>query len=120
MYRQAGLSFIGFLVVGILVALLGILAIKTVPAYMEFFSVKKIINTLAKEGAGSSPQDIRNSFAKHADIEYITSVKPDDLMVTGSSGNVAISVSYEKVVPVVGNMSLLFSFDASSNAKNVD
>ncbi|WP_028455688.1 DUF4845 domain-containing protein [Chitinilyticum litopenaei] len=120
MNKQQGVSFFGFIIIAIFVAFAAILGFKMVPAYMEFFSVKKAINSIAREGSGKSPQEIREAFARHAEIEYITSVKPADLVVNTQGGSVNVSVDYEQVVPVVGNVSLLFSFQASSAQKSIE
>lgn len=117
MQRQAGLSFVGFIVVAVFVALIAILAFKAFPAYMEFYSIKKAINSVAKDGVGKTPEDIRQSFARHAEIEYIKAVQPQDLVINNSGGALSVSVNYEQVVPVVANVSLLFTFEASSKSK---
>lgn len=117
MNRQAGLSFVGFIVVAVFVALAAILGFKVVPAYAEFYSIKKAINSVAKEGVGKSPDEIRQSFARHAEIEYIKAVTPQDLVINSAGSGLSVAVNYEQVVPVVANVSLLFTFEASSKSK---
>ncbi|MBE9609812.1 DUF4845 domain-containing protein [Chitinilyticum piscinae] len=115
--KQSGISFVGFIIIAIFVALAAVLAFKVVPAYLEFFTIKKAINSVARDGVGKAPDEIRGSFARHAEIEYIKAVNPQDLVINNSGGALVVSVSYEQVVPVVANVSLLFSFEASSKAK---
>ncbi|GGP19826.1 DUF4845 domain-containing protein [Silvimonas iriomotensis] len=111
MRKQAGLSFFGFILVAIVVAAAAVTFFKVVPAWVEYFNIEKTITTLAKEEAGASPADIRSSFSKHAQINDMDSVKPEDLKISQAGGITTISVSYERVVPLIGNCSLLFAFD---------
>jgi len=78
MLKQRGVSMFGFLLVAIVVIMFAVLAMKLVPAYIEFFSVKKILNAMGQDNEVKSMTnaEIRNSFAKRADVGYVTVVKP--------------------------------------------
>lgn len=120
MKKQLGLSFFGFIVVAVFVAAAAITVFKVVPTYTQYFSVKSTITRLAKESAGQSQAVIRESFAKNAQIGYINDVKPEDLRVIQIGGVTRIVVEYEKVVPLVANVSLLFNFKIDeSSGKSV-
>ena len=68
--RQRGLSMIGFLFVAVVLVMIAMLAMKLVPAYIEYFSVKKILATMGQESdlKSKSNADIRNDFAKRAEM----------------------------------------------------
>ncbi|UXY13771.1 DUF4845 domain-containing protein [Chitiniphilus purpureus] len=119
MRRQQGLSFFGFVIIAILVALAAITFFKVVPTYVEYFSVKKTLKTLVKEHGSAPAATIREGFGRHAVISTIEAVKADDLIITQSDGKTTISVSYEKVVPLVANISLLFDFEASESSSPI-
>lgn len=120
MKQQRGLSFFGFIIVAVFVAAAAIVGFKVVPAYTQYFSVKSTITRLAKESAGVPPAAIRESFTKSAEIGYITDVDARDLQITQIGGTTRISVQYEKVVPVVANVSLLFDYNIDeSSGKSV-
>ncbi|SFN12290.1 protein of unknown function [Formivibrio citricus] len=110
MKKQQGLSFFGFIIVAIFVAAAAVTFFKVVPVYNQYFSAKSTIARLAKESAGQTPAAIRESFSKNAQIGYIDDVKPQDLKVIQAGGVTRIVVEYEKVVPLVANISLLFDF----------
>ena len=116
MRKQAGLSFFGFVVVGIVVAVVAITLFKSLPAWIEYYNIQKTISTLAKDDANAPPAEIRGSFEKHSEIDDYVSVKPEDLKISQAGGVTNISVSYERVVPLFGNISLLFSFDISKSS----
>lgn len=115
--RQRGLTMFGFLFVAVLLIFAAMVAMKVVPAYIEFFSVKKILNTMGQDAglAGKSNAEIRSDFSKRAGIDYVTVVKPEDLSVDRSGRVPVISVDYEFRTPLVGNVSLVIDFSASSD-----
>ncbi|GAB7128363.1 hypothetical protein JCM19000A_28700 [Silvimonas sp. JCM 19000] len=111
MRKQQGLSFFGFIMVAVFVAAVAVTFFKVIPAYVEYFNIKKTIKTIAKEGAGQPPAEIRSAFSKHAEIDDIESVKASDLQIQQAGGNTSVSVNYQRTVPLVANISLLFDFD---------
>lgn len=110
MKKQLGLSFFGFVIVAVFVAAAAITFFKVVPVYNQYFSAKSAIARLAKDSPGLPPATIRESFSKNAQIGYIEDVKPQDLKIIQAGGVTRIVVEYEKVVPLVANVSLLFDF----------
>lgn len=110
MKKQHGLSLFGFILIAILVAAAAVTFFRVVPAYSQYFSIKSTISRLVKDSAGQTPAAIRETFSKNAQIGYIEDVKPQDLKITQVGNVTRISVAYEKVVPLVANVSLLFDF----------
>ena len=115
--QQRGMTMIGFLFVAVILVMVFMLAMKLVPAYIEYFSVKKIFATMGQESdlKSKSNAEIRNDFIKRANIGYVTLVKPEDLTVDRSSGSVVVSADYEFRTKFVGNVSLVVDFSASSD-----
>ena len=122
MHKQRGVSMFGFLLIAILVIMFAMLAMKLIPAYVEFFSVKKILNAMGQDSEikSMSNAEIRNSFAKRADTGYVTVVKPADLDIDRAGGNVVISTEYEYRTPLIANISLIVDFKASSNTASLE
>lgn len=114
---QRGLSMFGFLFVAVVLVFVAMLAMKVVPAYIEFFSVKKILNAMGQEAglAQKSNAEIRSDFSKRASVDYVTAVKPEDLTIERHGPVPTISVAYEFRTPLVGNVSLVIDFSASSD-----
>lgn len=113
--RQRGLSLIGTLIVGALLALLLLTAFRCVPVYNEYFGMRKVMSALAQEAReGASTADLRRSFERRAYSDSISSVSANDLRIRGVGQNAVISVDYDRIVPLVGNVSLLFQFSLSS------
>jgi len=115
MRAQRGISLFGMVIIGILVVLVAVVGMKTVPKYLDFFSVRRAIDAVVRDESGSSPEAIRSAFDRQANISYIQVVKSSDLVITQIGGITKVGVSYEQVVPLVGNMSLLLEFDYSKS-----
>lgn len=119
MKKQQGATLVGMLFIAGLVVAGAILAAKLVPAYIEFMSVKKILNAMASSGdlKTMSPKELRSSFSKRADIDNVNSVKPEDLVISREGNEASVSVEYSVKVPVVANVSACMDFSASTSAK---
>ena len=115
--RQRGLTMIGFLFVAVVLVMIAMLAMKLVPAYIEYFSVKKILATMGQEFdlKSKSNADIRNDFVRRAEVGYVTVVKPEDLSINRHGAVPVISADYTYRTKLVGNVSLVVDFSASSD-----
>ncbi|MGK2952193.1 MAG: DUF4845 domain-containing protein [Thiobacillus sp.] len=115
--RQHGLSMFGFLFVAAVLVAVAMLAMKLVPAYIEFFSVKKILATMGQESdlRSKSNAEIRSDFTRRANVGYVTVVKPEDLSIDRRGGVPVISADYEFRTKLVGNASLVVDFSASTD-----
>ncbi|MCL5060833.1 MAG: DUF4845 domain-containing protein [Candidatus Thermoplasmatota archaeon] len=115
--KQRGLTMFGFLFVAIVLVVVALLAMKLVPAYIEFFSVKKILATMGQEAdlRSKSNAEIRNDFSRRASVGYVTAVKPEDLSIDRRGGVPVISADYAFRTKLVGNVSLVVDFSASSD-----
>jgi hypothetical protein len=109
MKKQQGLSFLGFIIIAVFVALAAITFFKVVPTYTEYFSIVKAVTACANEGG--TPDKVREAFGKRKQIDYFEAVQPADLLISQVGEKTRVNVSYEKVVPLVANVSLLFEFE---------
>jgi hypothetical protein len=116
--RQRGISLIGMLLWGIIIVIAAVLVMKLVPAYVEFFTIKKVLVDIGQdpEIRTMSNASIRDKFSKRAMIDTIHSVKADDLDISRERGLTVISVDYPYQMKLVGNVSLLVDFHASSDS----
>lgn len=120
--KQFGMTFFGVVFIGGAIVFSAILGMKMVPAYIDYFAVKKILNAMAKDSgfATLTPLEVRKSFDRRAQIDYQNAVEGKDLEISKTpSGNVA-SVNYKIVIPLVGNVSVLMEFDASTAGTKAD
>lgn len=118
--RQRGLTMFSFLFVTAILVFMAMLAMKLVPAYIEFFSIKKVLTEIGKMPniKTMSNAEIRTSYAKRASIDYITTVKASDLEIGRLNGVAVASVNYTYQTPLIANISLLVEFKASSDSNS--
>lgn len=112
--RQKGISLIGTMIAAAMVIGAIILAMRMVPVYNEYFAIKKALNVVASSGEATSPEAIRSQFGRKADVEDISTVKPSDLVIAKENGRWVISAEWQRTIPLVANVSLLFQFSVSS------
>jgi hypothetical protein len=113
--KQRGISFLLVFLIGVVLALAAVGAMKVAPAVSEFITIKKTISTIAGgEGRTGSVSEIRKAFDRRASIDNITAVTPGELEISKDGGEVVISFAYAKKIPLFANVSLLIDFAAST------
>lgn len=117
--KQAGATLIGMMFVGGAIVFIALIAMKVFPAYQEYYSVKTVIRALNKEPLSTmSKKEIQNSFNRRADTGYVTVVHGNDLTIDkNSSGETVVSVQYQVIKPLFGNVSVLIDFSTPSDGK---
>ena len=117
MRRQEGMSGIGIFIVLVLVVFAALIGMRVTPAYIEYFAIKKAVNSIVESGElrGASVADVRKAFERRQAIDDFTSVGPQDLEITKDGGQIVIAFAYEKRVPLFYNISLLIDFSGSTN-----
>ena len=108
--KQAGVSLLGLIIVLVLLAVLALFAMKVIPSYMEFRSMKNAIVSIAREKPGATPAEIRKSFEARSQIDDFTAIKPADLDIQKGS----ISFAYRKEVPLFTGVGLYIDYVAST------
>lgn len=118
MNKQKGFTFWSLTFTVGTIVIVALLGMKLFPAYSEYFAIKKAINRLATEGnlSGMDKRDIQKAFERSSDIDDFHSVKPTDLEISrNGDGDTVVSADYEVVIPLVGNISALLTFHASTD-----
>lgn len=110
--RQQGISFIGLLILGILLALATIVGAKVVPTATEFMAIQKAVKKAAADG--DTVAAARASFDRTASVDYITSITGKDLEVTKINDKVVVKFAYNKEIPLFGPAYLLIKYAGTS------
>jgi hypothetical protein len=113
--RQHGLSIVGFIFVAAVVMVAVMIGFRMVPAYIEAFTVQKVMaDTLSRSKEGFTLYQFRRDFDLKASADYIDSVKGSDIEVTKEGNTLVATASWQRVLHLVGNVSLLLDFDATA------
>lgn len=94
--RQHGMTLLGMLLLVIVIAFVALIAMKVVPMYVQYFSIKSTIESIRKEPqlAQMSAQDIQKGIEKRFDIGYVNNVKAQDLKIKNEQGGRSIELVY--------------------------
>ncbi|MBL0141036.1 MAG: DUF4845 domain-containing protein [Betaproteobacteria bacterium] len=112
---QRGFSLTQALMAMIVIAFVALFGAKLMPAYIEYYAVKKMLATMEAAGdTKSSVKEIRNSWARRNVIEGIKSVNPDDLEITKEGGEAVITATWSTKVPVIANFSACLDFSVTT------
>lgn len=110
--NQQGLSLTGLIVLLAIVGFIAVMAMKVVPTFTEYMSIKKAIVSIKAEG-GSVPE-MRAAFNRQAEVGYIDAIDGKDLTIVKNGDDAEISFAYQKVIPLVGPVSLLIDYAGST------
>lgn len=111
--KQEGMSLIGFLLVLSMVIFFAYLAMRIIPIYIEFYSVKSAMNGVAEEpgSANFSPFDVKDKMLNRLYVSYSDgNVTRENIKVVRSNG-VWLVVRYDVRKPLMGNLDVIASFD---------
>lgn len=109
--RQRGISFIGILFVGGVLAFAGVIAAQVFPTLVEFQAITKAANKAAE---GSTVPEVRMIFDKAAAIDDIKSIGGKDLEVGKEGDKVIVSFAYNKEIHIGGPAYLLLKYSGRS------
>jgi len=94
--RQRGMTLIGMLLLLILIGFVAVIAMKVVPMYIQYYSIKSTIESVRKESVSSmATVDIQNAIQKRFDIGYVETVKAKDLKIRNVTAGKALDLVYQ-------------------------
>lgn len=116
--RQQGATLLGMLFVGVFVVFVALIVMKVTPAYIEHMSVKKVLKSMQNDSLSNmTTKEIRDNFNKRASTTYVEVVNGNDLVIEKGTNGTVVTVDYEVVKPIIGNVSVLLNFSARSDGK---
>lgn len=116
MKKQKGVTLIGlvfFLALGTIVALIGM---RVAPFYIDFFTMRSMLQNLATEKRKATDREIRRDFDMRASTNYLTGYSSGDLVIDRDNGYLTLTVSMNDKKSLVGGVSLLMELDAKGSA----
>ena len=112
---QRGLSLIGLLFWGGVIAVLAVVGMKVFPTVLEYYTVKKVVDRIAAGNPATVPQ-VRQEFERATQVEYsIQSIKSSDLSISKDGNDkVVIEFAYDKEIDLAGPVYLLIKYRGKS------
>jgi len=110
-HGQRGVTLMGLIIVLFVVMFVALLGFKLIPAYIDFYTAKKAINAVARQGTTAA--EIRRSFDLRSAIDDVK-VRASDLEITKEGNELVVGFAYRKEVPLFANVGVYIDFAASS------
>ena len=111
--RQSGITFIGWVVLLIPLAILVFAGIKLAPLYMNQFKVARVLQQTADASHGEetvSPQAVRGELERRFDIESVENPTPQDITIERDGDNWVMIADYTRETSLFRNISLQVHF----------
>ena len=120
-YKQGGMTLIGFVFVLSFVMFLSFIGMQIGPIYMEYFSVVSAMNGVASErgSANYPPFDIKVKILNRLYVSYSAeNVHERNIKIIRAKNGVNVRVVYEVRKPIMGNLDVVARFDRSVRLAN--
>jgi Domain of unknown function (DUF4845) len=115
-HRQRGITFIGILVLIVVVGAWVYAGIRLTPKYLEYMRVAATLEKVRDEydsNPGSTEFMLRKAVERHFNIESVTAITEHDIEIKRDGAVFRMRAAYEDTVPLVANVSFLVQFDKS-------
>lgn len=119
MKNQRGFTLGGVFFFMILVGFFIYAAARILPAYMDYWVVKKVLtNTLTQpDAANLKERDIRTKFTKEMSLNNVQVVSADDLVFEPIANGMKVSVEFSVKKPFMGPVNLCMDFHAEASTQ---
>ena len=118
--RQSGITLIGVLLLLVVLGFFAYMGMKLVPAYTEFFGVKKAMSQLASDGNTSDINEVRRNLAFKMNFQYVddATIQPKDITIDRQNNASVLRISYDKRVHFLYNIDFLLHFENAVPLRN--
>ena len=113
--KQKGLTGISIMAILIVIAFGAVIFLKIMPIYFDAFKVGDVVSSLKEErGLGDKGnREITTMILKRLDVNMVTDVTKEDIVIEKTKNDVYIDVEYEVRKPMFGNLDVVVSFKKS-------
>ena len=113
--KQYGITFIGFVVVVVVLAFFAYAAMRLVPIYNEYFSVVRSMKVVQSQPGieNKSIEEIRRMLEVQFDLQYVDQkdVPPKSIQLITANGQRSLNIAYDVDINFISNVDLLVKFD---------
>jgi hypothetical protein len=113
--KQDGMTFISWLVILAVFGFFILVGLKVTPVYLENFAIKKSLESLQNEPllGRKTVREIRKLLMRRLDLNSIYDMTKDEVIIKRQGSITKITIKYEERRPIVGNMSIVMTFEDS-------
>ena len=111
---ERGMTFLGILVLVVVVGAWIYAGIRLLPKYLEYMKVAATLERVRDEYA-SNPEStefmLRKAVERHFNIDMVDVIGPKDIEIKRDGQTFLMRAAYSDTVPLVANVSFLVEFD---------
>ncbi len=120
MHKHQGITLIGMLLTMAIIIIAGVITMRVVPVYIQYYEVKNSMQALDKIPATEFSSDpaangamLRTKLLNQLYVNSIESISPEQIIIEPNGENkFKLSIKYKVIRPLIANVSLLFDFNA--------
>ena len=111
--HQSGMSMLGILSILLMVGFFILCAIRIIPPYTEYLTVRGIVAKMAMETdpVTESPSDIRRKFANLFNTNQIYKLDYKEVEIYSKGGKTYIDANYEVRLPIIWRIDAVLKLD---------
>lgn len=115
--HQSGLTLITWLFVMAIGGFFVLLTLKLVPIYLEYQSVRTVIQSLDHDPLvrKESAQGVRKIITKRLKINSVYDFPKEYIKIKKTKNRLTVDVTYDRIEPVIANISVMVSFSEKLN-----
>ncbi len=109
--RQRGLSFLGLLFIGGLLAVGVVIAAQVVPTVIEY---RAVVNAANRASGGNTVAEIRSIFDKATAVDDIKSITGKEIEISKEGDKIVVGFAYQREIHLVGPAYLTLKYNGRS------
>ena len=112
--KQRGITFLGWLIIIIPIALVGYAGIRAAPVYLNYLKVARALDATAanvRSDDSLNREAIRTTLIRHFEVDSIDYPMANDVRIDREGRAWTLEAKYEDTAPLFANLSLLLTFD---------
>ena len=119
--KQKGLTGVSIMVILVAIAFIAIIFLKIMPVYFDAFKVNDVVSAMKQERGldDKSINEISNMILKRLDVNMVSDVTKDDIIIEKTKDMVFIDIEYEVRKQMFGNLDVIISFKKSVEAPTI-
>ena len=116
--KQKGMTGISLIALLVVIAFVAVIFLKIMPVYFDSFKVGDVVSGMKEErGLGDKTNnEITKMILKRLDVNMVSDVTKDHIIIEKSKNDVLIEVEYEVRKQMFGNLDVVISFTKSVEA----